>query len=75
MVLSKHQIEAQLYNDKQEIQAGRLREDSPLDLSEPFQKLCHAVRIGDLKVCQEKILEGVNINARDEYDATPLVLV
>ena len=52
-----------------------LKEDSPLDLSEDFNILCEACRTGDLKSCQEKISEGVNINARDSYDYTPLILV
>ena len=30
---------------------------------------------GDEKVCQEMISKGVNINARDKYDYTPLILV
>jgi hypothetical protein len=75
MVLGKHQIEASLYQENKDIQSGRLKEDSPLDLSEAFNEFCQACRIGDLKVCQEKILEGVNINARDRFDYTPLVLV
>jgi ankyrin repeat protein len=75
MVLGKHQIEASLYLENKDIQSGRLKEDSPLDLSDDFNALCHACRVGDLKVCQEKILDGVNINARDEFDYTPLTLV
>lgn len=75
MVLGKHQIEASLYLENKDIQSGKLKEDSPLDLSPSFNQLCNACRIGDLKVCQEKILEGVNINARDEFDYTPLTLV
>lgn len=74
MVLSKHNIEAALYTENQDIAAGRLREDSPLDVSEGFRTLCQACRRGDLKVCQEKITEGVNINARDSFDYTPLIL-
>ncbi|KAJ5180082.1 hypothetical protein N7492_003292 [Penicillium capsulatum] len=49
-------------------------DDNPLDLSEPFRDLCNACRTGNLKVCQEKITEGVNVNARDAYDYTPLIL-
>lgn len=74
MVLHKHEIEAALRTENQEIAAGRLREDSPLDLSDDFRTLCQACRRGDLKVCQEKITEGVNINARDSFDYTPLIL-
>lgn len=75
MVVRKHEIEAALLAEKQEINAGRLKEDSPLDDSEGFLLLCDACRKGDLKVCQEKIQEGVNINARDRFDYTPLILV
>ncbi len=75
MVLDKHEIEAALYDEKQEISAGRLKEDSPLDVTEDFRLLCEACRKGDLKVCQEKITEGTNINARDRFDYTPLILV
>lgn len=39
-----------------------------------FQKLCDACRIGDLKGCQEAIATGANINARDVFDYTPLIL-
>lgn len=75
MVVRKHEIEAALLAEKQEINAGRLKEDNPLDDSEGFRLLCEACRRGDLKVCQEKIQEGVNINARDRFDYTPLILV
>lgn len=75
MVVGKHEIEAALYTEKQEISAGRLKEDNPLDDSEDFWLLCEAVRRNDLKTCQEKIQEGVNINARDRFDYTPLILV
>lgn len=75
MVVRKHEIEAALLAEKQEINAGRLKEDNPLDDSEGFRSLCEACRRGDLKLCQEKIQEGVNINARDRFDYTPLILV
>lgn len=74
-VLRKDQLETSLHNERKLIEAGKLKEDNPLDLSEGFRQLCLACRIGDLKVCQEKITEGVNINARDLYDYTPLILV
>lgn len=74
-VLRKDQLEISLHNEKKLIQEGTIKDDNPLDLSEPFQELCAACRKGDLKVCQEKITEGVNINARDPYDYTPLILV
>jgi ankyrin repeat and BTB/POZ domain-containing protein 1 len=75
MVLGKHEIEQALFADQKEISAGRLKEDSPLDLSAEFEDLCAACRKGDLKVCHEKISAGVNINARDRFDYTPLILV
>ncbi|MCJ1285275.1 hypothetical protein MMC26_004615 [Xylographa opegraphella] len=75
MILRKDQLEASLHEEKKLIENGRLKEDSPLDLSASFSKLCEACRRGDLKVCQEMITtEGVNINARDQFDYTPLIL-
>lgn len=74
-VLRKDQLETSLHNERTLIKAGKLKEDNPLDLGEPFRELCEACRRGDLKVCQEKIIEGVNINARDLFDCTPLILV
>lgn len=52
-----------------------MRDDSPLDLSNEFQRLCEACRVGDLKGCQEALSLGANINARDSFDYTPLILV
>lgn len=75
MVLRKDQLEASLHEEKKLIKDGRLKEDNPLDFSESFAKLCEACRRGDLKVCQEMITEGANINARDPFDYTPLILV
>ena len=72
---SKPQIEKALYEERQDISSGRLKEENPLDLSGDFRKFCEACRRGDLRVCQEQISKGVNINARDEYDYTPLILV
>jgi ankyrin repeat and BTB/POZ domain-containing protein 1 len=75
MVLKKHEIEVALAAEAQAISAGKLKEDNPLDLSEDFDMFCQACRRGDLKVCQEQISKGVNINARDRFDYTPLILV
>ena len=75
MVLRKDEIEASLAEENKLIQDGKLKEDNPLDTSEAFQRLCQACRCGDLKVCQETITEGANINARDRFDYTPLILV
>ncbi|KAF2178683.1 hypothetical protein K469DRAFT_754310 [Zopfia rhizophila CBS 207.26] len=74
MVLKKHEIEAALATEAQAISSGKLKEDNPLDLSEDFRIFCEACRRGDLKVCQEMISKGVNINARDRFDYTPLIL-
>lgn len=74
-VLRKDQLEISLGNEQLLIKEGTIKDDNPLDLSEPFRELCSACRKGDLKVCQEKITEGVNVNARDAYDYTPLILV
>jgi ankyrin repeat/BTB/POZ domain-containing protein 1 len=75
MVLRKDELEVQLKDEHQLIRDGVLRDDSPLDGSPEFQKLCDACRIGNLKACQEAIATGVNINARDLFDYTPLILV
>ena len=75
MVFRKDQIEASLLEEKKLIEDGKLREDNPLDVSETFSRLCEACRRGDLKLCQELITGGVNINARDRFDYTPLILV
>jgi hypothetical protein len=75
MPLRKDQLEASLHEEKKLIEDGKLKEDSPLDVSESFRMLSEACRRGDLKVCQELITDGVNINARDPFDYTPLILV
>jgi ankyrin repeat and BTB/POZ domain-containing protein 1 len=74
-ILRKDQLERSLHDEKKLIEEGVLKEDNPLDLSESFRIFCEACRRGDLKVCQEQIQEGVNINAKDQYDYTPLILV
>ncbi|KAI9701293.1 MAG: hypothetical protein M1836_001963 [Candelina mexicana] len=74
MVFRKDQLEVQLHVEKKEISDGKLKDDSPLDLSQSFATFCEACRRGDLKVCQEKITKGANINARDRFDYTPLIL-
>jgi ankyrin repeat/BTB/POZ domain-containing protein 1 len=70
----KHEIEKALAQEKQDIQAGRLKDENPLDKSPDFRLVCEAARRGDLRLAQEQITKGVNINARDEYDYTPLIL-
>jgi len=75
MVLPKGELEFQLKEEHRLIQDGVLKDDSPLDKSDEFGSLCLACRVGDLKGCQEAIATGVNINARDSFDNTPLILV
>jgi hypothetical protein len=75
MVLRKDQLEVALKDEHQLIQSGVIRDDSPLDLTPEFQKLCDACRVGDTNGCHEAITTGVNINARDPFDYTPLILV
>jgi ankyrin repeat/BTB/POZ domain-containing protein 1 len=52
-----------------------LRDDNPVDRSDGFRTLCEAARLGDIKGCQEQLTNGVNVNARDDFDYTPLILV
>jgi len=75
MVLRKDELEVQLKDEHQLIKEGILRDENPLDTSDGFNKLCDACRRGDLRDCQEMIAAGVNINARDTFDYTPLILV
>jgi len=74
-LLRKDQLERSLHQERKLIEDGVLKDDNPLDVSEDFHTLCEACRRGDLKVCQEKIAQGVNINAKDKDDYTPLILV
>jgi ankyrin repeat and BTB/POZ domain-containing protein 1 len=74
-LLGKHQLEKALYDEHKAISAGRLKEENPLDTSSAFRVFCEACRRGDLARAQEQIGKGVNINARDEFDYTPLILV
>ncbi|KAJ4405619.1 hypothetical protein N0V91_005137 [Didymella pomorum] len=73
-VKKKYELEAALATEAQAISSGQLKEENPLDLSDDFRLFCEACRRGDEKVCQELISKGVNINARDKYDYTPLIL-
>lgn len=74
-LLRKDQLEISLHEEKKLIENGIIKEDNPLDVSDNFRRLCEAARRGDMKICQEMIQEGVNINAKDQYDYTPLILV
>jgi ankyrin repeat/BTB/POZ domain-containing protein 1 len=75
MVLRKHELEAKLKDDIQLVKSGVLRDDNPLDLSDEFNDLLSACRRGDLKRTQELISAGVNINGKDNFDYTPLIIV
>ncbi|KAM0283518.1 hypothetical protein ACHAQH_002469 [Verticillium albo-atrum] len=74
MVLHKGQLEAQLRDEHVLIKNGVLRDENPLDLSEAFHDFLQACRRGDLKTCQELISAGVNINGKDSFDYTPLIV-
>ncbi len=75
MVIRKFELEAKLKDDNQLIRTGVLRNEHPLDVSPEFDDFLQACRRGDLKRCQELISAGVNINAKDRFDYTPLVIV
>ncbi|KAF9879607.1 BTB/POZ domain-containing protein [Colletotrichum karsti] len=74
MVLRKHELETQLKNENELIKSGVLREENPLDQSTEFEAFLLACRRGDLKTCQELISAGVNINGKDRFDYTPLII-
>ncbi|EGZ77455.1 hypothetical protein NEUTE2DRAFT_100382 [Neurospora tetrasperma FGSC 2509] len=74
MVLRKDQLELKLKDDEQLIRQGVLRNEHPFDDSPEFHEFIQACRRGDLKHCQELISGGVNINGKDRYDYTPLII-
>lgn len=74
-VLLKGQLEAKLRDENALIRSGVLKDENPLDLSDQFNEFILACREGDLAVCQRKISEGVNINGKDKFDYTPLIVV
>ncbi|KAK0939571.1 hypothetical protein LTR29_008820 [Friedmanniomyces endolithicus] len=73
-ILAKHQLEKALHDEKVAVSSGRLKDENPLDTSEDFRHFSEACRRGDLRLCQELISKGINVNARDEFDYTPLIL-
>lgn len=75
MAIRKFELEAKLKDDNKLIRTGVIRNEHPLDTSPEFLGFLEACRRGDLKTCQELISAGVNINAKDNYDYTPLVVV
>ncbi|PHH89967.1 hypothetical protein CDD83_4828 [Cordyceps sp. RAO-2017] len=74
MVLRKHELEGKLGEEQQMIKSGVLRDENPLDQSPEFDEFLVACRHGDLRKCQELINLGVNINAKDKFDYTPLII-
>lgn len=75
MVLRKHELEAKLKDDIELVRSGVLRDENPLDLSDEFNELLEACRYGSLKRVQELISAGVNLNGKDRFDYTPLIIV
>lgn len=73
-VLKKYELEAKLKDEHKLIEQGILRDENPLDLTSDFSKFLGACRKGDLKTCQELISNGVNINGKDAFDYTPLII-
>lgn len=73
-VLKKYELEAKLKDEHKLIEQGILRDENPLDLTSDFSKFLTACRKGDLKTCQELISNGVNINGKDAFDYTPLII-
>lgn len=74
-VLRKDQLAAKIKEENQLVRSGVLRDENPLDVSAEFNQFMQACRRGDLKRCQELISSGVNINGKDQFDYTPLVIV
>ncbi|KXH28007.1 BTB/POZ domain-containing protein [Colletotrichum salicis] len=74
MVLRKDELEVQLKEEHELIANGVLREDNPLDQTTEFEAFLLACRRGDLKTCQELISAGININGKDRFDYTPLIV-
>ena len=75
MVIRKHELEAKLKDDLELVRSGVLRDENPLDSSDEFRELLEACRRGDLKRTQELISAGVNLNGKDSFDYTPLIIV
>ncbi|KAK1656282.1 BTB/POZ domain-containing protein [Colletotrichum phormii] len=74
MVIRKDELEVQLKEEHELIANGVLREDNPLDQTTEFEAFLLACRRGDLKTCQELISAGININGKDRFDYTPLIV-
>ncbi|KAK7209355.1 hypothetical protein V2G26_016533 [Clonostachys chloroleuca] len=74
MVMKKHELEGTLAEEALMIKAGKLRDENPLDTSPEFHEFLQACRLNDLRKCQELINLGVNINGKDKFDYTPLII-
>lgn len=74
-VLRKYELEGKLGEESAMIKSGILRDENPLDTSPEFIAFLEACRHGNLKKCQELINLGVNINGKDRFDYTPLIIV
>lgn len=75
MVMTKFGLEGKLREESKMIKEGILRDDNPFDQSPEFNEFLIACRHGDLRKCQELINMGVNINGKDKFDYTPLIIV
>lgn len=75
MVLRKHELESKLGEESHLIKTGVLRDDNPLEEGQLFKDFLLACRHGDLRKCQEYINLGVNINGKDKFDYTGLIIV
>ena len=75
MVLRKDELEGKLGEEALLIKSGIIRDENPLDESPEFHEFLLACRRGDLKTCQELISQGININGKDRFDYTPLIIV
>ena len=74
-VLRKFELEGKLHEEHDMIKNGILKDENPLDTSPEFEEFLMACRLGDLKRSQELINHGVNINGKDSFDYTPLIVV
>ncbi|PMB67518.1 BTB/POZ domain-containing protein 3 [Beauveria bassiana] len=72
--MTKYGLEGKLHEEHRLIKDGILRDDNPLDQSNEFNDFLIACRHGDLRKCQELINQGVNINGKDKFDYTPLII-
>ncbi|PHH82291.1 hypothetical protein CDD82_6471 [Ophiocordyceps australis] len=74
MPLDEYEPGTRLGQDERLINKGVLRDETPLDQSPEFDEFLLACRKGDLRKCQQLISLGVNINGKDKFDYTPLII-